>query len=194
MRILMIALSLAPAVAAADDWKPAPQMAQLSNLLGTWQCDGYDAGKVAWHAKTVNKLDFGGAWMSVRFDAEAKAGEAPDGTHGSMGWDPDKKQFVFVASHGDGGWHVSVSTGRDKDRLVWTRVMPTAEPDKHSVFVFKDKTHVELHLEEGTGKALKSTLIEKCTLGPDDPDPAEILRRQQEQLRKEQKKLKTDLK
>lgn len=170
LSVVMFGLCVAASVASADDaakkpaeWKPAAEMKQLEGLLGTWSCEGYDNGKVAWHATAVNTPDMGGAWMKVMYDADAKPGEAPDGGHGAMGWDPDAKKLVYLTAGSNGSWHVSMSSGLEKDRIAFTMQYPKATPDRRVVFVLKDKDHIDLMSEQRTGKTWKSTLGQSCT-------------------------------
>jgi hypothetical protein len=164
--VVWIGLMSAPAFAdkVAPEWKPAPEMKQLEGLLGTWSCDGYENGKVTGHATTINAVDFGGAWIRITFDADASPGTAPTGSHGEMGWDPEAKKFVFFAAHGEGSWQVSMSPGLDKGRLAFTPLSPRPDPDRRSVFVWKDRQHVDIFHEQRTGKTWKSVLGESCTL------------------------------
>ena len=104
--------------------KPAPEMAQLKYLLGTWRCEGTDFPSLLGPQHRIQRvittrMDFDGFWLTMRWEEKAtKENPYPwKGVH-AFTYDPEQKRFVNIFNDNTGMWSTGTSDGWDGDKLV----------------------------------------------------------------------------
>ena len=102
--------------------KPAPEMKDLRDLVGTWNTDEkFEASQFmpAGTATGVNIVRLGPGGFSVLMEVRSKGTLGPFSGHGVMSWDPNEKayKFAWTDSMTPG---IMIETGRKEgDTLVF---------------------------------------------------------------------------
>jgi hypothetical protein len=106
--------------------KPAPEMAQLKLMQGSWKCSGKMEATPfspahAMETRVIGKPDLDGFWMVVRIEGK-KTKEMPMAFKGvwSGTYDPGAKKFESTFIDNMGGLGVQSSTGWEGDKMVWS--------------------------------------------------------------------------
>jgi len=150
--------------------KPAPEMAQLKYLVGTWNCEGrVPAGPMGPSRKTHTTVtirpDLDGFWYTgtVR---EAKTPENPTPMSGIFHetWDTANKQFMLQWVDNMGAWSTETSPGWDGDKIVYTgeAVMAGQKIPGRDTFVKKGEPELEHTAEMSMGGEWTTIVTETC--------------------------------
>jgi Protein of unknown function (DUF1579) len=107
--------------------KPAPEMKELRNFIGTWATDEtMDPSPMMPQGGTatgLNTVRLGPGGFSVLMEQRSKSAMGPFTGHGVLSWDPNAKSYkmMWVDSMMPG---MVVSTGKKEgETLVWTGEM-----------------------------------------------------------------------
>ena len=105
---------------------PAPEMAQLKTMQGTWKCSGKMEATPfspahAMQSTVTCKPDLDGFWMVTRIEGK-KSKEMPMAFKGvwSSTYDSSAKKFTSTFIDNMGGMGMQASTGWDGDKMVWS--------------------------------------------------------------------------
>src|SRR5687768_7647795 len=106
--------------------KPAAELEQIANFVGTWHCEGTIPESPFGPAHKTKtdvhiKKDLDGFWISGHVkEQKTKESPMPMEGHFHQSYDVGKKQFVMIWVDNFGGWATSTSAGWEGDKIVWT--------------------------------------------------------------------------
>jgi hypothetical protein len=104
--------------------KPAPEMKELRDLIGTWATeDTFEPGPMMPSGGTAtgtNTVRLGPGGFSVLMDQVSKSAMGPFRGHGVMAWDPNEKVYKFAWADSMTPGIVTETGRKDGDRIVWT--------------------------------------------------------------------------
>src|SRR5215470_15047835 len=142
---------------APEDMKPAPELQQYKQMIGTWKCEG----KMTMGGKEIKTTgtykaawDLDNRWVVAHFDG--KAAGMP-GSHKGMdlyGWDPVSKMYVSIGFDNFGGMMTSKSKGWEGDKQEWagTGTMMGKSVDSKWTVTKKSDKEFDLAGTEGEDK------------------------------------------
>lgn len=123
-RVAMLIIGALPAIAAAQDVNPGPEIAALKPFARSWSCDETvrdDAGKDVkvkseWKVKPVAR----GFWFD--FDYNQKNTKEYPGFEavGHFGWDATEKKLVLNAFDDGGGRWSYTAAPPEKNAIAWS--------------------------------------------------------------------------
>jgi hypothetical protein len=167
-----LVVAFAPAVLAQAPAipTPAPEMAQLKYLAGTWTCEGrVPAGPMGPSRKTRSTVsihsDLGGFWYTgtVR---EAKTADNPNPISGIFHetYDTANKQFLLQWVDNMGAWSTETSPGWDGDKIVYAgeAVMAGQKIAGRDTFVKKGEGEMAHTAEMSMGGEWTAIVVETC--------------------------------
>ena len=149
--------------------KPAPEMKELRELIGTWNTnETFEASPMmpnGGSASGVNTVRLGPGGFSVLMEQRSKSSMGPFAGHGVMTWDPNEKgyKFYWTDSMGPG---VVVETGhKEGDNLVFKGETPMMGKKIALKEVISDRTPTSYtytsYMNDGSGE--KKVMTVKAT-------------------------------
>lgn len=122
--------------------KPAPELAALKPLAGSWSCAGHspDAQGTpadAFKATMTNKWDLGNFWMWFTYQVKPSK-QRPKGFTGKgwLGYDAASKKLVWAGVSDTGSWISLRADGWQGDKLTFTGDDVVRMGKQQATFVF----------------------------------------------------------